>query len=73
LGRFIDDLRAVVGFRRREIKPFPHIADGEGALGFYDLRRQRYGGANPIPEAGEFQIGDYGAGGSPGQARRIQG
>jgi hypothetical protein len=42
--------------------------DGEGRLGFYDLHRQSYGEANPIPEAGEFQIGDYGAGGSPGQA-----
>jgi hypothetical protein len=42
--------------------------DGEGRLGFYDLHRQRYGKANPIPEAGEFQIGDYRAGGSPGQA-----
>jgi hypothetical protein len=42
--------------------------DGEGRLGFYDLHRQRYGEANPIPEAGEFQIGDYGAGGSRGQA-----
>lgn len=26
------------------------------------------GRRNPIPEAGEFQIGVYGAGGSPGQA-----
>lgn len=41
--------------------------EGEGRLGFYDLHRQRYAEANPIPEAGEFQIGDYGAGGSPGQ------
>jgi len=42
--------------------------DGEGRLGFCDLHRQRYAEANPISEAGEFQIGDYGAGGSPGQA-----
>jgi hypothetical protein len=42
--------------------------DGEGRLGFYDLHRQCDGEAIPIPEAGEFQIGDYGAGGSPGQA-----
>jgi hypothetical protein len=42
--------------------------DAEGRLGFYDLHRQGYGEANPIPEAGEFQIGDYGAGGSPGRA-----
>jgi hypothetical protein len=41
--------------------------DGEGRLGFYDLHRQRYAKANPIREAGEFQIGDYGEG-SPGQA-----
>lgn len=42
--------------------------EGEGRLSFYDLHRQRYAEANPIREAGEFQIGDYGAGGSPGQA-----
>jgi hypothetical protein len=42
--------------------------DGEGRLGFYDLHRQGYGEANPIPKAGGFQIGDYGAGGSPGRA-----
>lgn len=40
--------------------------DAEGRLGFYDLGRQRYAEANPIREAGEFQIGDYGRGGSPG-------
>jgi hypothetical protein len=41
--------------------------DAEGKLSFYDLSRQRYAGANPIREAGEFQIGEYDAGGSPGQ------
>lgn len=41
--------------------------DAEGRLGFYDLSRQRYAQANPIREAGEFQIGEYDAGGSPGQ------
>lgn len=42
--------------------------DGEGRLGFYDLQRQRYAEANPVREAGEFQIGDYGGeGGSLGQ------
>ena len=41
--------------------------DGEGRLGFYDLQRQRYDEANPVREAGEFQIGDYGDTGSPGQ------
>jgi hypothetical protein len=40
--------------------------DAEGRLGFYDLGRQRYAEANPIREAGEFQIGDYGRNGSPG-------
>jgi hypothetical protein len=40
--------------------------DAEGRLGFYDLQRQRYAQANPIREAGEFQIGDYGRDGSPG-------
>lgn len=39
--------------------------DAEGRLGFYDLGRQRYAEANPIREAGEFQIGDYGRNGSP--------
>lgn len=38
--------------------------DSEGKLGFYDLQRQRYSEANPIQEAGEFQIGDYGRAGS---------
>jgi hypothetical protein len=42
--------------------------DATERLGFYDLHSQSYGEANPTPEAGEFQIGDYGAGGSPGQA-----
>ncbi|HSR94766.1 MAG TPA: hypothetical protein VLK56_07860 [Solirubrobacterales bacterium] len=41
--------------------------DAEGRLGFYDLSRQRYAKANPIREAGEFQIGEYDAGGSLGQ------
>ncbi len=42
--------------------------DAEGRLGFYDLQRQRYAEANPVREAGEFQIGDYGGeGGSLGQ------
>jgi hypothetical protein len=41
--------------------------DAEGRLGFYDLQRQRYAEANPIREAGEFQIGDYGEDGSPGR------
>jgi hypothetical protein len=41
--------------------------DAEGRLGFYDLQRQRYAEANPIREAGEFQIGDYGQDGSPGR------
>jgi hypothetical protein len=41
--------------------------DAEGRLGFYDLSRQSYAKANPIREAGEFQIGEYDAGGSPGQ------
>lgn len=41
--------------------------DAEGRLGFYDLQRQRYAEANPIREAGEFQIGAYGAGGAVGQ------
>jgi hypothetical protein len=40
--------------------------DAEGRLGFYDLGRQRYPEANPVREAGEFQIGDYGRDGSPG-------
>jgi hypothetical protein len=41
--------------------------DGEGRLGFYDLHRQRYAEVNPIREAGEFQIGDYGKGGALGE------
>jgi hypothetical protein len=41
--------------------------DAEGRLGFYDLQRQRYAEANPVREAGEFQIGDYGDTGSLGQ------
>lgn len=42
--------------------------DAEGRLGFYDLQRQRYAEANPVCEAGEFQIGDYGGeGGALGQ------
>jgi hypothetical protein len=41
--------------------------DAEGRLGFYDLQRQRYAEANPVREAGEFQIGDYGNSSSPGQ------
>lgn len=41
--------------------------DAEGKLSFYDLSRQRYARANPIREAGEFQIGEYDVGGSPGQ------
>lgn len=40
--------------------------DAEGGLGFFDLQRQRYAEANPIREAGEFLIGDYGQDGSPG-------
>ena len=30
-----------------------------GPLHFYDHHRQRYAEKAPIPEAGEFQIGDY--------------
>lgn len=41
--------------------------DGEGRLGFYDLQRQRYAEANPVREAGEFQIGEYRDGGSLGE------
>lgn len=41
--------------------------DAEGRLGFYDLHRQRYAHANPVREAGEFLIGDYGEGGGVGK------
>jgi hypothetical protein len=42
--------------------------DAEGRLGFYDLQRQRYVEANPVREAGEFQIGDYSNGSGVGPA-----
>lgn len=42
--------------------------DAEGRLGFYDLQRQRYAEANPVREAGEFQIGDYSDGSGVGPA-----
>jgi hypothetical protein len=36
-------------------------------LGFYDHHRQRYAGKVPIPEAGEFMIGDYTGEGTVGR------
>jgi len=36
-------------------------------LHFYDHHRQRYAGKVPIPEAGEFMIGDYTGEGTVGR------
>jgi hypothetical protein len=38
-----------------------------GALHFYDHHRQRYAAKVPIPEAGEFMIGDYTGEGTVGR------
>lgn len=37
------------------------------SLHFYDHHRQRYAGKVPIPEAGEFMIGDYTGEGTVGR------